>query len=967
MRRLIALGFIYILPILSIWAQVDIGLPFVKYYSTRDYKAGIQNWHIAQDSRGVIYVANNFGLLEYDGSSWAIHPVATGVKIRHLNFTPDKKIAIASQGEFGYFMSDNLGQWIYSSISDQLSANDRNFEETWKTFHIDGKDYFCTTYKIFIVDNGKIDIINSEALMESFFLVNEKLYIHKPSVGLEVIQKDTLQPVNSQPFLLRTSIASIIPLSNNKMMIVTKQNGAYLLDENSYKIWRPEHQQVLAQSIVNTAIRLHNGDIAFGTQNNGLLVYSIEGELKNHLTKDLGINSRTIICLFEDKQNNLWAGHNNGLSYIEFGQPFSFINEHNGLPGTGYHGIQDNGTLYLATNNGLYKSNESQANLDEKFSLVDKSEGQVYRIQKSENLFLVGHHNGAYVFDSQTAFRQIGELGTWLYLRLPSHPDYLIAGTYTGLDLYQNVNGSLTHKWKLDGFDESCRIMEQDDKLTFWMTHGYKGVYRFHLSDNLKSVEDVQFYGTESGLPNNILINVYRIRGSLCFTTTDGVYKYEKQTDRFQKDPFFTKFFEPGTPINILAEDARQNIYFIGQSEIGVLRKDASGEYYKETNAFNKIKGMLNDDLQSISILEDDKVLYAAQEGFIVYDANKDILVNNDFEILIRRVTLSDAVDSVIYYGNIPSHNNSSVSPKTEPDVLPSSFNSLQFQYSATYMDGLELTTYQYLLDGFESEWSGWDNEVEKEYTNLYEGEYTFKVRAKNLFGQVSKEASYTFVILPPWYRTRIAYISYFILFAISIMALAGFITRRHRQEKNKLLNTQKHELSKRDYELESIKTESEKEIERLKTEKLKIDIQHKNKELAAATMHMITKNEFITHVKQSLNSMVRNHPKDPLTARLKKILASIDKNVTDDDWQHFEIYFDQVHGDFSERLKQKFPKLSPQDRRLCTYLRMNMTTKEIANLLNISVRGTEISRYRLRKKLDLSRDTNLAEFILNF
>lgn len=233
-------------------------------------------------------------------------------------------------------------------------------------------------------------------------------------------------------------------------------------------------------------------------------------------------------------------------------------------------------------------------------------------------------------------------------------------------------------------------------------------------------------------------------------------------------------------------------------------------------------------------------------------------------------------------------------------------------------MDGLDMTTYQYLLEGFDEEWSGWDRKNEKEYTNLYEGSYSFKVRAKNLYGQISEETQYHFTILPPWYRTKIAYSAYFILFSVSLMTLLGFITQRHKKEKSRMLINQK--------------------------------------------------NEFITQVKQNLTSMVRNNPKDPLASDLEKIMVSIDRNITDDDdWQHFEIHFDQVHGDFSERSKTKYPNLSPQDRRLCAYLRMNMTTKEIANLLNITVKGAEISRYRLRKKLGLSRDTNLAENILNF
>jgi len=967
MRRIAVWYLSFFLSTLSLQAQSSLGLPFIKYYSSHDYNAGIQNWHITQDSRGIIYVANNFGLLEYDGSSWAIYPVADGVKVRHVNFTPDKKIAIASQGEFGYFISNQHGQLNYKSISDSLSEENRNFEETWKVFHLNGKDYFCTTTKIFIIGKEGNQVISSNEAMDSFFLVNQELYVHKPSKGLEILRDDRFIPTGNEQ-LLGISIASIIPLANNRLMIVTRQNGVFIMDAFNNKIWQPDQQEILSQSIINAALRLRNGDFAFGTQNNGLMVYSPTGELKNHLTKDFGLSNRTIICLFEDKQNNLWVGHNNGISYIEFGQPFSFINEHMGLPGTGYDGFQDSQSIYLATNNGLFKSDMSQGNSGNKFQIIKGSEGQVYFINKIDDNFLVGHNSGAFFFKDGSTLQEIGKMGTWLFEPLFSKPDYLIAGTYNGLELYKKNTESVTNLGRLDGFGESCRIMEQDDN-TIWMTHGYKGVFRFHLSEDLKSVQEVQFYGEDRGFPSNALISVYRIRGNLCFTTLDGVYKYTPESDSFVKDPFFEKYFEPNTPLNVLTEDANQNIYFLGQSEIGVLRKDAAGDYYKVTDTFNKIKGMLNDDLQNISILENNRVLYGAKEGFIVYDATKDIPFKYDFNVLIREVTLTGNPDSTIYFGNTPNQIGDSTATRDSAACkLVSANNSLRFQYSSTFIDGLDLTTYQYFLEGFDKEWSDWEKKNEKEYTNLYEGQYTFKVRAKNLYGHISHVASYPFTISPPWYRTKFAYSSYFILFSVSLMTLIGIITQKHKKEKNIMIINQENELNKRDSELKTIKTESEKEIEKLKTEKLRADIKHKNKELATATMHLINKNEFMTQVKQNLTAIVRNNPKDKLTSDLEKIMTSIDRNITDDDdWQHFEIHFDQVHGDFSERLKTKYPNLSPQDRRLCAYLRMNMTTKEIANLLNITIRGTEISRYRLRKKLGLSRDTNLAEYILNF
>jgi ligand-binding sensor domain-containing protein/DNA-binding CsgD family transcriptional regulator len=967
-RNLISWSFVFISTILYVRAQSDFGLPFIRYYSSQDYQAGIQNWHIAQDERGIIYTANNFGLLEFDGTTWRLYPVVNGVKVRHFAFRPDNSIAVASQGQFGYFKIDNQGLWIYQSISDSLPEGERDFEETWKVFHLDGSDYFCTTNKIFKVQNEEIEIIRSDYGMDNFFLINRQIFVYMPDAGLSMLSKGQLININNQEQILNKWVAQLIPMANNRMLMIMKENGAFIIDALSNSIWQPDEQETLVKASVNTAIKLRNGNYAIGTQNSGLLIYSPEGELKNHLTKDKGLENRTIICLFEDRQGNLWVGHNNGISYMEFGQPFSFLNEHLGLPGTGYDGIQIDNALYLATNNGLYINVNSPGHAGTEFELVPNSEGQAYYINSIGNIFLMGHHNGPYVFTDGGNPRRLGEEGTWLFQRLNEQEDYLISGTYEGLELFQQGPGTLQFMWQINGFEESCRIFEQDDSGNIWMTHGYKGVFRFKLSDDLKSIRDMRFYGVEDGLPSNLLICVYCIRNELVFTTVDGIYRYNEATDSFVKDAFYTEFFEQDTPINVLAEDATGNIYFLGQTEIGVLNKEPTGKFVKKTDSFNKIKGMLNDDLQNISILQNNLVLYGAKEGFIIYDPVKDLPVQYQFDALIRSATLTGHSDSTIFYGNVdPGMGQIDSIAISGIQELPYEHNSLRFEYSANFMDGLDMTTYQYRLHGFDEDWSDWERNNQKEYTNLFEGNYVFQVRASNISGQVSPASSFRFKIKPPWFRTTLAYATYISLFAILFTSLIGAIIKRHKREKSEMLLKQKSELNRRDTELESIKSESEKEIEKLKNDKLLADINHKNKELASTTMHLINKNEFITHVKQDLTSLVRNNPKDPLTKELGKIMDNIDRNISDDEWQHFENHFDQVHGDFSKRIKDEYPDLSPQERRLCAYLRMNMTSKEIANLLNITVRGVEISRYRLRKKLQLTRDVNLAEFILNF
>ncbi len=140
------------------------------------------------------------------------------------------------------------------------------------------------------------------------------------------------------------------------------------------------------------------------------------------------------------------------------------------------------------------------------------------------------------------------------------------------------------------------------------------------------------------------------------------------------------------------------------------------------------------------------------------------------------------------------------------------------------------------------------------------------------------------------------------------------------------------------------------------------------NNELATATMHLLNKNEFMTGIKNTLGQIIRKTASEDSRRELQQITRNIEQNISaDSDWEHFQFHFDRVHGDFTGRFKTVFPMLSPQDIKLSAYLRMNLSTKEIAQLLNISVRGVEISRYRLRKKLQLDRTTNLQEFILNF
>ena len=453
---------------------------------------------------------------------------------------------------------------------------------------------------------------------------------------------------------------------------------------------------------------------------------------------------------------------------------------------------------------------------------------------------------------------------------------------------------------------------------------------------------------------------MHRIANELLFTAETGVYRYDASSDRFVLDNSLTQLIGPDNHIEILEADAFGNIYFLGSKEIGVLRPDPQKGYVKETAQFNRLLGLLNDDLQNLTILHDHTLLLGAKEGFIHYDPFVKMPDKNAFNTLIRSVHTTSGSDSALFsgYGQALQAN---------PD-LPYSANSLKFSFASTSYEALSRPRYQYYLEPYEKGWSAWTLQSEKEYTNLPEGEYVFHVRSQNSLGQESAEVLYTFSISPPWYRSAWAYSAYVFCASAMLLLMLQLQHRRHEKEKNNIVRRQEEELNLRDNKLEEVSRKSEEEINRLRNEKLQAEVEHKNRELASQTMNIITKNEFITSIKDNLSSISKKSKSREVIGELQKIMRDIERNIdVDSDWEHFQYHFDQVHGNFSHRLRSSYPGLSPQEVKLSTYLRLNLSTKEIAQLLNISVRGVEIGRYRLRKKLGLNREENLTDFMLNF
>ncbi|UXP32731.1 two component regulator three y domain-containing protein [Reichenbachiella agarivorans] len=946
------------------------GIPFITTYLPKEYNAGMQNNDLLQDQRGVIYIANNYGLLEYDGSRWRVYSVSNGTKVRSVSLHANGRIYVGAQNQFGYFFPSPTGLMTYHSLSDLLPDNKQQIGEVWKCYVIEKNIYFCTDTHIYKYDGQSVTIVAHDIEIGSSFVIGNQLYIYQEHKGLSLIEKDHQIMVYGSEAFANKRIAGLLPLANERLLVCTEEDGLYFYNGSKFEKWKVSANQTLSSVFIQTVLPLSTHVIAIGTRNNGLFLISNEGQILSKLDKERGFNNKAIFGLMEDEFGNLWVGQNNGLARIEISSPFTYITDQFDLEGAGYCSYSNKDGLYLGTNNGLYliKNNKETHDDLNDYSTSKPINGQIYSIREFENKILLGHEDGATFLDRGTVNRFSNTEGAWKFIVPQNNSSLLLEGNYLGMKLYRKENKQWISSGLLDGLRESSRVFLENVDGTIWMTHGYKGVFKIYPAQDYSKIDSVRFYDEKDGFATNRLINVFNINNENVFCSGAGIYRYDKESDRFVLHEKFTEIFGSAIHIREMQEDGNGNIYFMASDYSGVLIKDKFNNYSIDTKIFNKIHSKLNDDLEDISVLDFGNVLFGAHEGFIHYDPQKQSVLLNPIKVLIRRM-ISTNNDQIIFEGSFQK-NGEVVANQPDNSTPEFSYgsNSILFQFSSTFVDEDLKTEYSYYLKGYESDWSIWTTNTEKEYTNLREGNYEFIVKAKNIYDIESEVTSYQFSINPPWYRTKLAYFLYFVLFAGTISTIVISQNVVHKKEKKVMKLTQKRELIRKDNEIVELSEKSKAEIMKLQNENLELEINTKNKELASSTMNLIDKNQLLTGLKNDIKHILDQDKKNSNTRALKEMIKKIDRSIThDDEWEHFQQYFDQVHGDFTTRLRQQFSNLSPQEVKLSNYLRMSLSTKEIAQLMNITTRGVEIARYRLRKKLNLDREVNLSEFIGRF
>lgn len=948
-------------------AQIkDIGLPFIINHQRDVYNASNQNWAVAQSERGFMYFGNNDGILEFDGTSWRTYPVPNASIVRSL-YTSGDTIYAGAFEHMGFLAPDTNGTMTWHSLLHLIPHEFRNFDEIWKIFKLGNKVIFQSFNYIFVLKDNAINVVKDFESLGFLHKVNEELFIVEKEQGLSKFKENQLIQVSDHPLFFRTEVTAMLPYGSSGIIIGTANEGLFLWDGSDLQPWNSQVNDFLKQHNLFCAITLEGGNYAFGSVSDGIYITDEAGNILQHINRIKGLQNNTVLAMLQDRRNNLWLGLDNGIDYLEISSPISLLN-HNFSIESAYASILHHDILYVGTNQGLFAAPVTQLsnrNVKNPFRLIRGTEGQVWNLQEKGGQLLCGHNYGLFEIEGYTA-RQISDIrGFWSFEYLPESRDTLLAGTYTGFVRLVNRNGRWQYLDEMTGFRESSRSFYIDHKNEIWVSHGYRGIFRIAASNDFSTAENVKLYFNRAGLPDTLPYNIQRIDRQPLITTHEGIMRFDHEKQKFIPDENLNQLFNGIDFIDYIHQDAGGSLWYFSSDHMGLLRILEDGTFRNIQAPFSRINKLLIPAFHNISIANNHSIFIGTQNGLAHYNPT----IINDYSISeqVFFKEISFYFPKMLLTFNLYS-NEVANNEKHKPSI-PWSGNSVSFRFTSPVFENPQSLRFSYKLEGFDETWSDWNNLNFKEYTNLREGEYTFRVKALNAFGVESKESIFSFTIKPPLLRSREAYIGYIIFFFLIIIGNIYFVRRRILKIRKREKIRHERRMAQREKIFQEQSALSEKEIMQLRNEGLHNEMRHKNQELANATLHLIQKNKTLTNLKNDLNKLLKNIPSDnPEKHNVNNLLKKVNRDLRNEkNWELFNSYFDDVHQDFINRLKEKHADLSPKELRLCAYLRMNLSTKEIAPLMNISIRGVEISRYRLRKKLQLEHDKNLTDYLMTY
>jgi len=877
-----------ILPIVSFSQINKDGLPFIEKYDDKDYGDAGQVWAITQDNRGVMYFGCNYGLKTYDGKNWKGYNNPHSTMIKSLAVSDNGLVYYGSESDFGVLLPDSTGDInFYSLFLEYYPENTvQDFSSVWKTLIAGNRVYFQSFEKLFYielplkVDNaGKLknhvyDIEPDKAIFHLSFSVNDELYIREWEKGISVIKDDKAVLIPGGEQFAYSRVYAMLPYDDNKILIITRSSGFFLYDtsksKNAISPFITSNDELIAGSSLYSCEMLHDGTYALGTFNNGIIIFNKQGNITQHLNEETGgLPSHYIYSIFCNQNIDnapLWFfNDDDGIYKADYTGPFKKWNEYTGLPGGSItDAVRHNGLLYLTTINAIYYLHKDS--ITEKFVKIDNvSEGwdlMEFSVPgTNEKKLLMGSSQG--VFDVQpTGIVQIVELQhAYKLFQSKKNPENLFVGNIEGLSLIEYKNDKWINKGQHDSIHSQIKSIYEDNHFlalgtntgviliddfydkSITLVDSTRGLFLLGQDYFLQKYKDKLLIASGAGLYTLNTEDTTAVHlsdfGKQFNDTTKGVFNFQEDSDSY-----WMSIYETNTD-----NANHQLIRFIGKDK---LEKDS---------VFSKVLPKK----ASFLIYPDGKYMWIGNEkGLFKFD--KTIIKNYSvpFNTLISKVLTVG--DSVLFLGNFSEKIDTipSITLEQQKDIIPVldfKYNRITFEWAAAYFEKNEKTVYSYRLLGESDKWSRWTKKSDTRYTNLFEGDYTFEVKAKNVYNTESRIAKYSFTILPPWYRTIWAYFIFAVLGIFAIFIIIKLYTKKLKRENEKLEQTVKERTAEIRMQNEEITAQRDEiQEQKVEVEKSKDKIEKQQKHIMDSIHYASRIQEAVLPPDDYLQDILGNH-----------------------------------------------------------------------------------------------------------
>ena len=889
-------------------------VPPIYNYSSIDYQAASQNWSISIDKNGIVYSANHQGLLIFDGQNWELHPLKSRSIIRSVYAFGDR-IYTGSYKEFGYWKRSKTGKMGYTSLMPLLKNYSPKSEEIWGIISYKGDIYFRSFGAIYKYDGKEVKVVKKDIISTKMMVYNNRLLIAIAGKGVFYLSPDgNITPLADESIFEGKTIVDM-EISGVGLLIGTRQN-LYRFKNSSFTIYDDAHlNNELKKYELNHILSISSTKVVFGTVKKGIIFYDFTSRKMSSINRTNGLQNNTVLGLAINN-SELWLGMDNGIDRITLDSPLEFYTNDTGELGAVYDLAFFKGNLYLGSNTGTYSFKNND------LKIIEGAEGHTWNLENISGSLYCNHNTGTYQIINNKFVPLENRTGSFQFKKIPNKASDYFIGSYTGLEVYNSKTKDI---YSLKNINFPVKKMLFENDTTLWVAHPYEGIYKVVIDNDLDSAVSVKKINTLNG-SGNFNPEIFKIKNRISIWDHDKWYDYNSFTDSLEvfnelQKYNFSRLLLQNENLFCFIDSKQNSLVFTNFKDIKVILP-------AERLQNRLIKG--NEKI----IKANDSIYYITlKDGFARLNFNK--LLRAQKKQQISKPLVSAFKSNGRRYGLL-----------NNPHISYSSAKNVEFLISLPLSDA---TTLQYSLIGRDDTLKGEVSEGGLRFQNLTYGNYILRLTAYGPDNGSNRETDFKFVVNPPWYWSTGFKVIY-ILLGICIIVIIYWYNKI-KLKKHRLMIEKKYE------------KEHEEKLSKIEKDKLLHEITIKRKELANTTMIAAKKNEILMEIQKELNKDRKNFSNQ---FRLKHIMTKINKAVKDkDEWKVFETNFNEVHEDFFKDLLEAFPNLTNKDLKLSSYLKMNLTSKEIAPLMGISVRGVEIHRYRLRKKMGLEKAENLTNYLI--